>query len=128
MTKEITYLASIYSTEFLHLKEARYNMACAACAFLKKEINIGVYSPIVHWHPTAILHNIIGDFHIWQEEDEKMIELLDSFTVLRSELWEKSKGLRHELLYAQMLKKPIKWLKVLSSVVDGEFYRFKLLD
>jgi len=128
MSKEITYLASIYSTEFLHLKEARYNMACAACAFLKRDMNMGVYSPIVHWHPTAILYNITGDFKTWQEEDEKMIEFLDSFTVLRSDGWEKSKGLRHELLYAQKLKKPIKWLRVLTPTVDGEFYKFKLLD
>jgi len=130
MPKEITYLASIYSSPFSHLKEIRYKLACAACAFFKQETDFGVYSPVVHWHPISIRYEIPGDFHTWQEEDKKMITLLDSFTVLRSEGWEKSEGVRTELLFAQKLRKKINWLRLLEPVpYPLELrYKFKFLD
>lgn len=100
------YLASPYTDRTNFVMENRYRMALEAVAVL---INRGklVYSPIVHFHPVAVVYDLPRDIMFWEEASRKMIECCDEFCVLEIEGHEASIGILREREYAASLDKPM---------------------
>ena len=104
------YLASPYSHTALDIMHARYLAAARATAHWIGEGHI-IYSPIVHCHDIAVRFRMPRDFEFWQAYNEGMLVKANQMWVLKLDGWELSKGVGHELQFANNLRIPI-------SIVD----------
>jgi len=87
----------------------RYLQARDVTALLMLK-GLHIFSPIVHCHELAKVHNLPKDFSFWQKYDKAMLSSAIGLWVLQLEGWEKSKGVLWEMAYANQLKLPIKLL------------------
>ena len=90
------YLASPYTHEQAAVMERRFELACAVVAELVKEDHV-IYSPIAHFHPIAVRHELPRDFSFWQRQNLSMLSKADTLLVLRLDGWETSKGVANEI-------------------------------
>jgi len=93
------YLASPYSHFDPKVREARFELACEACAWLTRK-GFLVYSPICHWHPIAVRHQLPTDFGFWSDTDQVMIGVCSHYMILRIDGWKTSLGIKAELQIA----------------------------
>lgn len=105
------YLGSPYTHEDSNVMEERYLAACFKASQLVKA-GYYVYSPIVHWHPVAKLHELPRDWDFWRKIDSVSISLMDEVRILKLQGWETSIGLGNEIILAQKLKKPYSFIDV----------------
>ncbi len=87
--------------------QLRYADALYNTAILIKQGHF-IYSPIVHFHPIACLHDLPRDVDFWWEFNKDMIERCDEFWVLTLPGWENSIGILKETELASELGKPVK--------------------
>jgi len=93
------YIGSPYTHTLEMVMQERYEMVtefCARCA-IKGHF---VYSPIAHWHPIAVRHNLPRDYKWWEELDKDILSCAKEMWVLRLDGWNKSKGLLREIVIA----------------------------
>lgn len=100
------YLASPYSHENPEVMKLRYLSAMDATAYLLKQ-NVAVYSPIVHCHEIANVHELPKDFEFWMKYNYRMLSPARKLLVLTIDGWEKSTGVRAEITYALTHCKPV---------------------
>jgi hypothetical protein len=101
------YLASPYSHVDPARRHGRYRAACAATCWLLN-IRCWVYSPIVHCHELARLHDLPGDFEFWRMTD--------------------SIGVKNEIAYARRNMKPIHLLTPHGmEYVRSDYYKEPVL-
>lgn len=114
--KKLIYLASVYGypydeTVTKQVKEKRYRkvLKCAEHIYFKYE-DIYVYTPIGYTHtlckytkmPNSDRNNYYTDFGI------EMLSKADELWILDMEDWDKSRGIKAEIEYAQLHDMPIK--------------------
>ena len=114
------YLASPYSSGIpAHYSQRyiptflgeRYHAAVSACAWLANEGHI-VHSPIVHWHVVAKQHKLRKDHEFWKDQNDAMLEWCDAVYVLMLKGWEKSIGIKEEVIKARVLHKFVWFMKL----------------
>jgi len=104
----MTYLASPYSHPDFTVSSDRYFAVLAHAALRAKEKK-HIISPIIHWHPVALFHDLPGDAQFWLDWNMKMLKLCDSLEVLCLPGWEESKGVQLEIQLALRLGLPIRY-------------------
>jgi len=79
--KQLIYLASPYSHDDPAIREQRFNDVAriAALLFSRGEF---VFSPILHSHPMAELHDLPNDWEFWQSYDRLMLSRCDVMYIL----------------------------------------------
>lgn len=99
------YLCSPYTHSDHQVMEDRYLAACLKASQLVKDGHY-VYSPIVHWHPVAKLHDLPREWEFWKRLDTEAIKMMNEVCVLKLEGWSISVGIGREILIARELNKP----------------------
>ena len=102
------YLASPYTHANPAVMETRYLTVCRIVAQYARDYHI--YSPIVHWHPIAVLYNLPKDWEFWKKINAKDIEMRDEFWFLQDKGWANSQGMKEEFTIAKNHKKPHKFI------------------
>mgnify|MGYP001810783450 CR=1 FL=1 len=100
------YLASPYSHDNPEIMQMRYFGAMDATAHLLKQ-HVAVYSPIVHCHEIAKVHELPTDFEFWMRYNYRMLSAARKLLVLTLDGWDKSVGVRAEITYALTHCKPV---------------------
>jgi hypothetical protein len=110
------YLASVYSLDATTdsvadrlTRQMRYNTVMMKAAELLKA-GEKVFSPITHCHPMSCTYNMPASFEFWMELDEDYIRHCDKVLVYRMKGWERSKGITHEIAYAESLGIPVEYI------------------
>ena len=101
-----SYVASPYSSRDPFVMEGRYYKAMLYCANALK-LKQFVYSPIVHCHAMARIHNLPTNAAFWEDYNKAMLASADALIVLQLRDWQQSVGVAMEIAYANELKKPI---------------------
>lgn len=97
------YLASPYSHYNIDVMQKRYEDAVTATVKLLKA-NITVFSPIVHFHPLALLHDLPKDADFWLQHNLPFLKASCGLYVLMLPGWQESKGVAKEIKIATSLK------------------------
>ncbi len=66
------------------------------------------YSPIVHFHPVAKLHDLPRDITYWRRVNTAMLRRCDELHALRIEGWNASRGMKFEMDLAADLNLPLR--------------------
>jgi hypothetical protein len=103
------YLASPYSHPDPIKRQERFEEAERALFWLWQRGEI-VYSPIVHWHPTATKFGLPFDYETFKGANKEMLRHSSGLLVLELKGWEESKGIEDELKMASWLSIPRKRL------------------
>lgn len=93
------YLASPYSHPLNEIKLLRFQETAMFAGELHK-MGLIFFSPICHSHPIADFCAIDGAFETWQQLDRAFLDWSDVIVVLGLVDWERSNGIRHEIIYA----------------------------
>ena len=104
----LVYLASPYSHPDPAVRQARYQAACRAAAWLIGQGHL-VFSPIAHSHAIA-QHGLPVDWGFWEEQDRRLLAACDELWVLMLDGWEDSRGVQAEVAIARKLGKPVGYL------------------
>ncbi len=100
------YLASPYTDQSAVVMQMRYSDALHATARFIKQGHM-IYSPIVHFHPMAAMHDMPRDIDFWWEISKNMIKRADAVWVLRIAGWQNSIGIMREMELAKELGIPV---------------------
>lgn len=101
----LIYLAGPYSFD----PEAAFEIHMAyTAALLKREML--VFSPIVHNHTLAKVHNLPTDYTFWAAANRGMLLKSDELWVMAEPGWKDSKGTQYEISIAEEHYKPIKFI------------------
>lgn len=103
------YMASTYTIHPSGHDEA-FVMACEAATWLM-ENQVSVFSPIVHGHSISVIGGLEECSHAyWMAVDEPFMDVCDGLIVLKTDNWESSYGIVHEIVYMKAQEKPIVYL------------------
>ncbi|GIW90181.1 MAG: hypothetical protein KatS3mg109_0613 [Pirellulaceae bacterium] len=105
---DLVYLASPYSHADPQVRQARYQAACRAAAWLIGQGHL-VFSPIAHSHGIT-QHGLPVDWDFWEEHDRRMLVACDRVVVLMLPGWRESLGVQAEVAIARELGKPLAYL------------------
>lgn len=94
-----TFLISPYTGTRVQ-QEERYHQAQAACHFMHKR-GCQIFSPIVHWHPTAKRYNLSEKADYWWPMSQTFLTASSSVTILCIHGWLESIGCRREIDFAK---------------------------
>lgn len=97
--KDLIYLAAPYSSHDPNVMEERFRTISRIAAVL---LNNGhhIFSPISHTHPIAIHGKLQTGWDFWREYDEAILKRCNALWLLQLPQWERSKGVRAELIIA----------------------------
>ena len=104
------YLANPYTDPDADVRQERYEAAVDLCASLARD-GFHVLSPIVHWHPVAVTHDMPTEFDFWQKQDQRYIDNCDAVAVFCLPGWEESRGVQSEIAYASTIGIPVHYIK-----------------
>lgn len=100
------YLASRYTAPTKREMHENYYSALHATAWLLKQ-GYWTYSPILHCHEIARLHDMPTDYQFWLDYNHTMIDNSRMLLVLQNYNWKKSDGIKDEIVYARKINKPV---------------------
>ena len=103
------YLASPYSHPDHAVREARFQAACRAAAFLIRQGKT-VFSPVAHSHPICCF-GLPGDWGFWQRHDLEHLATCNEVVVLKLDGWQQSRGIQAEVARARALGKPVSFIE-----------------
>ena len=103
------YLASPYSHDNPDVRETRFELAAKAAASLMRQGHFA-FSPIAHSHPLAVHGDLRGDWKFWRDFDHSFFDWCDELWVLTLPEWDKSPGVRAEVVDAQKRGIPVKYI------------------
>lgn len=101
------YLASPYSHPEEQVRNDRYYIVMKVAVEQYFQKGLIVYSPIIHWHVAAFMHDLPGDHETWMKQDKGMIRISEALHVLRIDGWDTSKGVKSEIEFANLLEIPV---------------------
>ena len=111
---DVIYLSTPYTHPDPEIVDARYTAALEITArFIKA--GIVFFSPIVHSHP-LVPYQMPSDWAHWRNIDLAYLERCDALYVAKLPGWEKSVGVRAEILAAQNLGMPVLFFDPLVSM------------
>lgn len=99
------YLAIPYTG----IEELSFKVANYVSAQLMHDGNI-VFSPISHSHHIAAQNELECGWDYWKKFDESFIEWCDVVIVVMLIGWEKSKGVKAEIIIADKIGKPVEYI------------------
>ena len=103
----LLYVAAPFTHSEASVREHWYRTACRVAAILMKS-GITVFSPISHSVPIAeYIGEVEDDHNFWMSMDIPILHRCDEVLVLALNGWERSKGVKRELVEAMWLRKPI---------------------
>ncbi len=105
----LVYLASPYSDPSVDVMRARFAAARRATAQMMGK-GLHVFSPIVHNHPLATMHDLPVEWPYWSAFDLAMLERCDRLAVLRLSGWEDSVGVAAEIEFMTVLGRPVEYV------------------
>lgn len=104
------YFASPYTKHPKGIARAFRNAAKNAA--LLTDINVVVFSPIVHFHPMSIEGDLPArDALYWYKRCRPFMEVCDGLIVLMDESWENSDGVNEEIRYFEDKNFPVIYMK-----------------
>lgn len=109
----LIYLASPYSHNDPDIRQQRYEKVLQITAKMILKWGLIVYSPIVHNHHVALLHENRNEhvaFEFWEKFDTKMISRCDELWVYTIEGWNTSIGVNKEMKIAESLSIQVKFI------------------
>lgn len=112
--RPLVYLACPYSHPSEKMKDIRFTQVTRACAWLMREYNWNVFSPITHSHPLHAIAGLRGDWTFWKKIDTEFIELSHTLVVFCIPGWRVSTGVQEEIIIAKRLNTPVKYLHYLG--------------
>ena len=96
-TIPLAYIMSPYTNPDPEVMEQRYDLVQHYEQLLTVKFPDALfYSPITHFHPIAIAHNLPRDIEYWRNKNACMIHRSQLGIVLRNAGWITSKGIRWE--------------------------------
>ena len=104
------YIASPYTHMKEFMRHQRYIMATHAVAHYSAQ-GVLCYSPVVHFHNVAMMHDLPKDFHFWEEINYGMLRLATQLCVLKIDGWDTSFGVMKEIEYAERIGVSIIYLE-----------------
>lgn len=107
--RKLIYLATPYNHHDSLVREQRFTLACLAAATLMKE-GIHLFCPIAHTHPIALQGSLPSGWDYWKEYDRLMLEACHELWIVQMEGWDRSEGIKGEVLIARELDKPVYFL------------------
>lgn len=104
-----SYVASPYSHPIKWYQHERY---LALMKFVAGRIREGelVYSPILHCHEMAKLHELPTDAKFWEKYNNAIQGRAAKLIVLQLSGWEQSTGVAAEIAFANLLEQPIEYV------------------
>lgn len=112
------YLASPFTNDDPEVEKQRYEdiTDVAGKLMLMEDLDLVVYSPITHSYPIHIKHNLPGDWEYWKRYDMAFLEWANEMWIwAMDKAWQKSEGIKNEMIIARGLKKPIKLLFIKTN-------------
>lgn len=103
------YLATPHNHEDSKIQEERFQAAQLAASTLFA-YQIPVYSPIAHWHPIAIAHDLPHGWNHWKHQDEMMLRACKELWIILLDGWEVSQGIKAEVQIMHQLHKPVRYV------------------
>lgn len=104
------YLASPYSHSDSTVRQHRYELALL---FTEQELQKGraIFSPIVYGHRFSV-NGLAFNFETWQHLNDDMIIASDEVWILQIEGWGTSRGIAHEIAFAERNNIPVKFIEM----------------
>ena len=118
-----TYLASPYSDPDPKVRLWRYEEALNACVHLTRKRYI-IYSPIVHFHHAANIHDMPLDAQFWWTHNSTMLSVANTLFILTLPGWKNSVGIRQE--WRQALSLPTIGSSRIHLIRPEQGYRHEL--
>lgn len=103
------YLATPHNHPDPQIRDQRFQAAQLAAVTVFAE-QIPVYSPIAHWHPISITHDLPHGWNYWKQQDEAMLSCALEMWIILIDGWQTSKGIAAEQKLCRPLNKPIRWI------------------
>ena len=107
-SKGLIYLASPYTSESSGMMEFRFNEVCRVVAALMRS-GIHIFSPIAHTHPIA-QYGLPKDWVFWKKHNEIILGFSVALWVLKLPGWDKSIGVKEEIVIAEKRSLIIRYL------------------
>jgi hypothetical protein len=104
------YLASPYSHPDTEVMELRFRQTREYVAHLMFNKGKAVFSPILYAHELSQDFDGPTDFSSWKFLNDVMLRRADEMYVLAIDGWEQSAGVQHELLQAQTMGLPYRFV------------------
>jgi hypothetical protein len=104
-----TYLACPYSHPDFAVREQRYRDVTECAARLMVSDDLVVYSPISHSHPIAPFMPV-QPHGFWMRQCMPFLSHADELLVLRLPGWDKSRGVKEEIMIANLLGIPVNYI------------------
>jgi hypothetical protein len=126
----IVYLAGPYTHPDPDIREARYQVATIAAAYLISKGRI-VYSPLTMTHPIDRLlaaHNDTLGSDYWVRFDESFMEFCSDLIVLAIDGWKTSSGIRREVQFFKDRCRPIRYMAFDQAAEKGELVDVTIQD
>lgn len=118
--KKRIYLATPYSHSDDSVQLKRYIEVTKAAAWLMKNKNCSVFSPITHSRPIALCNSCGGGWEIWSELDLSIInDWSDELYILAIPGWLKSVGVNGEKDFAISCQIPV---RLIIPVFGNNYY------
>lgn len=107
--KEGAYGAANTGTASPNIRTRRFKAACRKSAELMAQGEV-VFSPIAHSHSIELFGDgeSTGDF--WLNQDLAILKRCDKLVVYRLEGWERSRGIKKEVDFAQSVGIPVEYV------------------
>jgi hypothetical protein len=118
----IAYLACPYTHPEADVRNAREAEATKATAFLIKNLQVAVYSPITHGHRIAdhLPSDLRTHSDFWLDQCLPILRKCACMYILQIPGWEKSSGIAKELVVADEYK-----LALFSLIPEGNSYKLR---
>lgn len=107
---DLIYVGSPYNHKDPMVRQHRYEQVRAYVAKLGRD-GLVAYSPIIHWHPMAVHHELPKGFDFWEKADLTILSKSTSMRVLQLKGWKESVGLQAEIDFAHRIELPITYIK-----------------
>ncbi len=111
------YLSSPYSHPDATMRENRYLATAFMVGHLSARGKV-VFSPIVHYHPAALMHQLPGDAEYWKKVNSTFLQAAAELKVLLLPGWDVSVGVSWELEMAAALQLPVSYMSVPPELVE----------
>jgi hypothetical protein len=110
--KKLVYLAGPYSHEDPKVLTKRFKLYSKLAAYLISKKDVYIFSPITHSHPMittkAFDRENFWKYSFWMPFDKAILDICDELWIVDTEGWKESKGLKEEVIHAELASKPIK--------------------
>lgn len=106
---KLVYIASPYSHENTHVMKERFEAVRDYTARVMQSDEYVPFSPIVHSHEIANIHNFPKDHEYWLRINSVHMRHCDELWVLMLDGWMESKGVTAEIQFAKSLYIPVRF-------------------